>query len=98
MSNRAMQILWFDIEWESGRRFQFPVLMNIFQELLDCAVDLAAVIGLVAPKASSFYSVIHASEDIIRMLMQLTDSLTKDRPYHLIDVAADKMKIAIKVK
>lgn len=98
MSNSPVQILWLDIELKSGRRFGFPVVLNVFRELLDCAADLTGLAGAVMPKSSSLSSKIHGAGEIIRLLMQLTASLSKDGPYYLIDVAADDLKFAVKIK
>lgn len=98
MSNSPVQILWCDIELKSGRRFVFPIVLNVFRELLDCAADLTALAGAAMPKSSSLSSKVRGAGEITRLLMQLTASLTKDRPYHLIDVAADELKFKVKVK
>lgn len=98
MSSRAMQILWFDIQLKSGRSFHFPVSLNIFRELLDCALDLTTLISLGTPKTSHLHSLVRTSCDLIRMLMQFTASITRDGPYHLVDVLIDNTKVVIKVK
>lgn len=98
MSNRTIQTIWFDIKFKNGRRFQFPVVLNIFRELMDCALDLTTLACLCTPKASSLHPLTHATGDLIEMLLKLTGELTKDRPYNLMDVSADDVKVMLKVK
>ena len=64
MSSRAMQILWFDIQLKNGWNFHFPVSLNIFQELMDCALDLTTLISLGAPKVSHLHSLTRTSCDL----------------------------------
>lgn len=98
MPNRTLQILWLTIESKKGKRFHIPLSMNALKELLDCATDLTAVIGLFVPKRSHVSLMIRESKDVAGLLIQLIDSLTKDRPYHLVDVDAEGIKISVKVK
>jgi len=93
-----MQTLWLDIKLKSGRHLRCPIVLSAFRELMDCAVDLTTLICWVTPKKSFLYPLVHTSGDLVEMMLKLMGELTKDRPYDLIDVAADDVKVIIKVK
>lgn len=104
MSIRGFHILWFQLQMEKQRhfRFPFPIPMYIFQEILDCVVDLLELVCLFVPNRSvtnthSNFSV-YAIKELVIMTCKLLDSITDYGPYDLVDVTTDQVRISIKVR
>jgi len=104
MLNRHFRILWFKLQLEEKRHFHiaFPIPLYIFQEILDCILDLLSVICFFAPKKQaegfSFIVYVNMSKELIIMVMKLFDSVTESEPYDLVDVSVDKVKLSLKVR
>lgn len=102
MSTRALQVMWFKIQMQNGKNFRlyFPISVYVLLELLDCFLDLIEFVCLFVPKrpSSGSHISVHAIKDLIPMLMELLSTITKDGPYDLIDVEADNVKVAIKIR
>ncbi|MDF2540552.1 MAG: hypothetical protein K0S47_270 [Herbinix sp.] len=106
MSIKGFRILWIKLQFEH-RRFctiPFPIPLFIFQEILDCVLDLITIACFFLPGrkgnyriSSSPYSVATLRE-LIGMTMQLLDSLTEGEPYDLVDVTADKVRVSIRIR
>ncbi|MDF2911563.1 MAG: hypothetical protein K0Q56_2444 [Sporolactobacillus laevolacticus] len=102
MSTRALQVIWFKIQTQNGKsvRLHFPISLYVLLELLDCFLVLIKLVCLFAPKrpSSGSHISIHAIKELIPMLMELLRSITKDGPYDLVDVAADNVKVSIRIR
>lgn len=102
MSNRGFRIIWLKVHTENGKmfRFNFPVSLNVFRELLDSFQDLITVICLFVPKsfAPKNSISIHAVKKIIVMVIELFGSITEYGPYDLVDVDANNVKVSIKIR
>jgi hypothetical protein len=80
----------------------FPISLYVFQELLDCILDLLELACFFVPKraftnSSASFSV-YTLKEFVRMTMRIFDSLTEGEPFELVDVTADKIKISIKIR
>lgn len=104
MLNKGFRILWIKIIIDKHRHvhLHFPIPLYVFQELLDCLLDLLAVTSLFAPrnsgsfKSPSFF--IHAIRELVQMLLKLFDSFTESEPYDLVEVSNDDVRISIKIR
>lgn len=101
---KGCHLLWIKLQIES-RRFigiPFPIPLFIFQELLDCFLDLLTAACFFIPKtpdpSSSSRITISSVKVLITMIVKLLDSLTGDGPYDLVEVTTDKVKVLIKVR
>ncbi len=82
--------------------FPFPIPFYIFQELLDCFLELIIFVCLFIPKPanpglSSSFSV-YAAKELVQMVIQIFDSITECEPFDLVDVSADHVRVSIKVR
>lgn len=102
MSNKGLRIVWFNLRTEKCKHFHlaFPISFNVFRELLDSMLDLMTLMCVFAPKApsSGSHMSVHAVKKLVRMLLELFGSITDDGPYDLVDVAADNVKVSIKIR
>lgn len=87
-----MRFVWFKMRTEKNKRLCLPVSCNVFRELLDSIHDVLTFLCIFAPKSHA------ASKEFIRVLMEFFGSINEDGPYDLIDVAADKVQLSIKVR
>lgn len=104
MSIKCFHLLWIKLRIEN-RRFisiPFPIPLYIFQELLDCFLDLLTVVCFFVPKVSAPNSssriTSYSVKDLVILVMKLLDSLTGDEPYDLVDVTTDKVQVLIKIR
>lgn len=114
MLNNQFRILWFKLQMEENPHLNlsFPVSLYVFQELLECILDILNFASFFIPNRpvlssltssstslmpSSSFS-FHTLKELVQMIMSLFDSLTVGEPYDLVDVTADKIKISIKIK
>ena len=104
MSIKCFHLLWIKLRIEN-RRFisiPFPIPLYIFQDLLDCFLDLLTVACFFVPKVpdpnSSSRIIIYSVKDLVILVMKLLDSLTGDEPYDLVDVTTDEVKVLIKIR
>lgn len=104
MSIKCFHLLWIKLRIEN-RRFisiPFPIPLYIFQELLDCILDLLTVVCFFVPKMpdpnSSSRITIYSVKDLVIIVMKLLDSLTVDEPYDLVDITTDEVKVLIKIR
>ena len=104
MSIKCFHLLWIKLRIEN-RRFisiPFPIPLYIFQELLDCILDLLTVVCFFVPKMPdpNSYSriTLYSVKDLVVLVMKLLDSLTGDEPYDLADVTTDKVQVLIKIR
>ncbi|WP_313130919.1 hypothetical protein [Anaerocolumna sp.] len=104
MSIKGFRFLYIKLQIEDKRfiRIPFPIPLYVFQELLDCFLDLLTVACLFVPKVSdpdsSSRITIYSAKVLVIMVMKLLDSLTDGEPYDLVDVTTDKVKVLIKVR
>jgi hypothetical protein len=105
MWNKGFRILWVKVKTENPNHhvhLHFPVPLYIFQELLDCLLDLTAVASLFARGTPESYKSpsfsIRAAREIIQMTLSLFDSLASDEAYDLVEVANDKVRVSIKIR
>lgn len=102
MSNSGLRIIWFRLHTENGKRFRllFPISLNVFRELVDSILDLISLICIFTPKTPKSGSrlSIRAVRELLLMLMYLLGSITEDGPYDLVNVAADNVKVSIKIR
>lgn len=104
MLNKGFRVLWVKINVDEHREIHlhFPVSLYVFQELLDCLLDLLALVCMFIPKtAPSFKSptfYIHSSREVLQMLLKLFDSITDHEPYDLVEVSNDNVKVSIKIR
>ena len=104
MSIKCFHLLWIKLRIEN-RRFTsipFPIPLYIFQDLLDCFLDLLTVACFLVPKGPdpNSYSriTLYSVKDLVVLVMKLLDSLTGDEPYDLADVTTDKVQVLIKIR
>lgn len=102
MWNKSFHIVWFKLDIENNRHFflTFPVPLYIFQELLDCILDLLTVACLFTPnmrREKNPYKINNIKE-LVQMTMKLFDSLAEEEPYDLVDVTANKVSISVKIR
>jgi hypothetical protein len=105
MWNKGFRILWVKVKTENPEHhvhLHFPVPLYIFQELLDCLLDLIAVASLFVPRTSASFKSptfsIHAAKEMIQMTIKLIDSLAIDGPYDLVEVTNDNVRVSIKIR
>lgn len=95
-------MIWFKIHTQNGKSFRlsFPITLYVLLELLDCIYDVLVLACIFVPKKphSGSRISVHTIKELIPMLMQLLGSITKDGPYDLVDVAADNVKVSIKIR
>lgn len=104
MSIKGFRLLCIQLQIEGKKflRIPFPVPLFIFQELLDCFLDLLTIACFFVPKVpdldSSSRITISSAKVLVTMVMKLLDSLTGDDPYDLVDVTTNKVKVLIQVR
>jgi hypothetical protein len=104
MSIKGFRFLCINLQIEDKRfiRIPFPIPLHIFQELLDCFLDLLTIACFFVPKVSdpdsSSRITIYSAKVLVIMVIKLLDSLTDGEPYDLVDVTTDKVKVLIKVR
>ncbi len=104
MSIKGFRLLWIKLEISNTKFFRipFPIPLYIFQELLDCFLDLLTVACFFVPKTSKTHSssriTIGSVKALVIMVMKLLDSFTEDEPYDLVNVTTDKVKVLIKIR
>ncbi len=104
MSNKSFRLLWLKLQREDNRHFYFtfPIPFYVFQELLDCFLDLLTLACLFVPNnpnsnlSSSF--TVYTVKELVQITMKLLDSITEGEPYDLVDVTADKVRVSIKIR
>lgn len=104
MSIKGFRLLWIKLQ-TPNRRFisiPFPIALYIFQELLDCFLDLLIVACFFVPKVpdpnSSSRITIYSVKALVIIVMKLLDSLFEEETYDLVDVSTDKVKVLIKIR
>ncbi len=101
---KGFRLLWFKLQIENKRfmSIPIPIPLYIFEELLDCFLDLLTVTCFFLPKVavpnSTSPVTIYSIKTLVIMVMKLLDSLTEDEPYDLIDVTTDGVKVLIKIR
>ncbi len=103
MSIKGFRFLWIKLQIENKRflSIPFPVPLYIFQELLDCALDLLTIAGLFVPKTPNLKSsqiTLSTVKELVIMVMKILDSITEGEPYDLVDVTTEEVKILIKIR
>lgn len=104
MSIKSFPILWIKLQMEEKKHINLsiPVPISVIQEILDGTLDLLQLICLF--KRNRYYTnttssiSINTIKELLLMTMKLLDSLTEGEPYDLVNVAADKVKVSIKIK
>lgn len=104
MSIKGFRTLWIRLQIEDRRfiKIPFPIPLYVFEELLDCFLDLLVIArffapNTAAPNTSSRIS-IHLMKALVIDVIKLLRSLNCAEPYDLIDVATDKVKFLIKIR
>ena len=104
MSIKGFRCLWLRLQLESHRYIAIPIPLplSVFQELLDCLLDLLTLACYFAPKPSSLkassHITVYSMKALVIMVIKLLDSLTEGEPYDLVDVTTDKVKVLIKIR
>jgi hypothetical protein len=104
MSTKSYRFLWIKLELDNRRflRIPFPVSLYIFQELLDCFLDLLTIACLFTPKVLSSDQpsriTPYAAKTLVQIVMELFASLAGEEPYELVDVTADKVRVSIQIR
>jgi len=102
MWNSGLRIIWFRLNTENGRSFHlhFPIFLNVLLELTDSILDIMTLICAFTPKTSKAGTRIslRAVRELVLMLMALLSTITDDGPYDLVDVAAENVKVSIKIR
>jgi hypothetical protein len=101
---KGFRLLWIKLETSNNRfiSIPFPIPLYIFEELLDCFLDLLTVVCFFITKVpepnSSSRITIYSIKALVIIVMKMLDSLTGDEPYDLVDITTDKAKVLIKVR
>lgn len=104
MSIKGFHALWLRLELEDSRfiKIPFPIPLYIFEELLDCFLDILIIVCFFAPKSAtpnpSSRISIHLAKELVIDVIKLLQSLNGEEPYDLIDVSTDKVKVLIKIR
>jgi hypothetical protein len=104
MLNKRFHILWLKLYIKGNRNIHinFPVSLCIFEELMDCTMDLLTIVCLFIPvrdnKNSSAHLKLYDIKELIGLIMILFNSLTEEEPYDLVDIIADKVNISIRIR
>ncbi len=101
MSIKGFRLLWIKLQIENKKfiSIPFPIPLYIFQELLDCFLDLLTFACFFVPKPNSSSRItIYSVKALVIIVIKLLDSLTKGEPYDLVDVTTDKVKVLIKIR
>lgn len=101
---KSWRFIWLKLQFEGSSflKISFPIPLYIFQELLNCFVDLLTAVNFLIPKvpdsrSASRITVISLKEFILAV-MKLLDSITGDDSYNLVDVTTGRMKVLIKIR
>ena len=103
MSIKGFRCLWIKLQIENKRFLSIPVPvpLYIFQELLDCTLDLLTIAGLFVPKTPNLKSsqiTLSTVKELVILVMKILDSITEGEPYDLVDVTTEEVKILIKIR
>ncbi len=104
MSIKSCRLLWLNlqIEGRSFTRIPVPISLYVFQELLDCFLDVLTAACFFVPKvpdsSSSSRITIYSMKELVIIVMKLLDSLTEGESYDLVDVTTDNVKVLIKIR
>lgn len=104
MSIKGFRILWIRLQIEDKRfiKIPLPIQLYIFEELLDCFLDLLSIACFFVPKGPTPRTSARVSVHVVKTLVcdciKLLRSLSGDEPYDLIDVATDKVKVSIRIR
>lgn len=102
MLSSGFRIIWFKLHIQDGKkvRLTIPVSLNVLRELQDSLHDFMTVVCVFVPKnlSSGSRPSVHKVKDLIRMIIGITGTITDDGPYDLVDIAADKVKVSIKIR
>lgn len=101
MLNKGFRILWLKLQMEKYKHLclPLPIPLYVFQELLDCILDLLTVARFFVPNKTNPNSpnTFNTIKELVQLLMKLFDSLTEGEPYTLVDVTVDKINVSIKI-
>lgn len=104
MSIKGFRALWIRLQIKDRRfiKIPFPIQLYIFEELLDCFLDLLIIACFFTPRTSTPNSSarvsVHLVKELVTDVITLLRSLNDDEPYDLIDVTTDKVKVSIKIR
>jgi len=100
---RWFRILWVKVSITEGRHFylNFPVCLNVFQELFDCVLDLMEFACIFVPKNPSAHSPSTVTTRQVKELIHATDklfhSITDCEPYDIVEVSVKNVSVSIKI-
>lgn len=100
---KGFRILWIKIRVKNRRfiRIPFPIPLYIFEELLDCFLDILNVVYFFVPKVSKANSFsqfnVYSVKTLVIMVMKMLESLTGEESYELVEVTTDKVEVLIKI-
>lgn len=100
---RGFRILWIKVNVTNGKHFylNLPISLYVFEELLDCAMDLLNLICFFVPKGQSVASSqvsVHTVRDMFRTILKLLNSLVGSEAYDLVEVEARNVKVSVKIR
>lgn len=104
MWNKNFRILWFKLQMGKNKHFyfSFPIPLYIFQELLDCNLDLLKFVCLFIPRRPNCNSspsfTVYTVKELVQTILDLFDSLTEFESYELVDITTTKARISIKIR
>lgn len=101
MWNKNTHIIWIKLKLFKRKNFYFPVPLYIFNELLDCSLDLLKILCLPIPQKnnsnSSAFS-IHTIKEILEAIIALLNSSAASTPYEFLELSTDKIELSIKIR
>ncbi len=95
------QILWLRFQREDKHfRLSFPISLYIFQELLDCTLDLFEFAYFFTPEKKQKYNSafsVQGARTLVQHAINLFDSLSNDESYYIFDVKTNKIKVSAEI-
>lgn len=97
-----IHVLWLKFQREDKHfRLSFPIPLYIFQELLDCILDLFEFICFLVPdkKQNTYLSFsVHDIKTLVQKTAELFDSLAVNEPYNLFNIKTNQIRVSAKIR